>query len=153
MVAKTLDNFLKKNNVKYVTITHSPAYTVQDIAQISHIPGKTLAKSVIVTLGNKMAMVVIPGDKKIDLDALKRTSNEEDVHLASETEFKSKFSDCEVGAMPPFGNLYGMPVYVDTGLSTASEIGFNAGTHSELVKMSYSDFDTLVHPQQGKFTQ
>lgn len=153
MTAQKLNDFLKNKKIKYVTITHSPAYTAQDISMLTHIPSDTMAKSVIVSLGKDFAMVVIPGNKKIDIESLKKTAHEDEARIASESEFKNQFSDCEVGAMPPFGNLYGMKVYVDDGLSSAAEIGFNAGSHSEIMKMSYKDYDTLVHPVHGKFTQ
>lgn len=153
MTAKNLKNLLEKNNIKYVSIAHSPAYTAQDIAQLSHITSGKMAKTVIIKSGKGHFMAVIPGDKKIDLEKLKKTSNVGDAQLADETEFKNDFSDCEIGAMPPFGNLYNMPVYVDDSLGKSSEICFNAGNHHEIIKMNYKDFESLAKPNHGNFIQ
>ena len=138
--------FLDEQHVKYVVISHSKAYTAQGIAAISHISGKELAKTVIVKLDGVLGMAVLPASFQVDLLALKRAVGVRDVGLASEREFKEHFPDCETGAMPPFGNLYGIPVYVDETLAEDREIAFNAGSHYELIKLSYADFERLVHP-------
>ena len=147
MPAQKLKEFLDGHNVEYITISHSPAYTAQRIAEITHIPGKELAKTVIVKLDGKFAMAVLPASHQVDLDYLKRGANADDVEVASETEFKDLFPDCEVGAMPPFGNLYDMDVYVAEKLTDDEEIAFNSGSHTELVKLSYKDFENLVTPK------
>ena len=152
MSAKVLIEFLEHEHVHYVTIKHAPAYTAQEIAASAHIPGKELAKTVIVKIEGKMAMLVLPANRKIILRELREMIGAEDVRFSSEDEFKSLFPDCEIGAMPPFGNLYGLDVYVAPSLAEDQEIAFNAGTHTELVKVPYSDFARLVQPQVVCFT-
>jgi Ala-tRNA(Pro) deacylase len=147
MPGQKLKAFLDSNNVEYITISHSPAYTAQRIAEITHIPGKELAKTVIVKLDGKFAMAVLPASNRVDLDYLKQGVTANDVDVASESEFRDLFPDCEVGAMPPFGNLYDMKVYVAEKLAEDEEIAFNAGTHTELVRMAYKDFADLVSPE------
>lgn len=144
--------FLDQHHVKYVVISHSKAFTAQGIAAIAHIPGQELAKTVIVKLDGALAMAVLPASYHVDLLALKKTVGVDDAALASEREFKEYFPDCETGAMPPFGNLYGIPVYVDEALTRDTEIAFNAGTHLELIRMSWADFQTLVKPIVLRFS-
>lgn len=151
MPSKKLKDFLDQNNIKYVTIRHSLAYTSQEIAASAHIKGKNLAKTVLVKINGKMAMAVLPATHKVDFDLFKKAIGYENVRLANEQEFLDKFPECEVGAMPPFGNLYNMEVYVDEALSEDKEIAFNAGTHVELIQMSYEDFERLVQPKKIKF--
>lgn len=146
MPGSRLREFLDKEHVKYVTIGHSPAFTAQEVAASAHIPGKQLAKSVVVRIDGEMALVVMPASENIELDRLKAAIGAGEVDIASEDEFKDLFPDCETGAMPPFGNLYGVKVFVSQDLREDEEIAFNAGSHSELVKLAYSDFERLVHP-------
>ncbi len=146
MPLNKLRAFLDENHIRYVVISHSKAYTAQGIAAIAHIPGKELAKTVIVKLDGALGMAVLPASFQVDLLALKKAVGVEDAELASEREFKKHFPDCETGAMPPFGNLYSIPVYVDFTLTYDKEIVFNAGSHYELIRMSYTDFDKLVKP-------
>lgn len=153
MPVQKLKDFLDRQNVRYVTIIHSRAYTAQEIAASAHIPGKEVAKSVIVKLDGKMAMAVLPASYKVDFDLLKGATGAKKVELASEQEFKNKFPDCEVGAMPPFGNLYDMQVFAAYSLREDEEIAFNAGTHTELMKLSYSDFERLAKPVLLKFSK
>ncbi len=152
MPGQKLRDFLDDNHIEYITISHSPAYTAQRIAEITHIPGKELAKTVIVKLDGEFAMAVVPASNRIDLDYLRRGVTADEVDLANEVEFKDLFPDCEVGAMPPFGNLYDMNVYVAEKLAEDEEIAFNAGTHTELVKMTYADFAKLVSPKVIRLT-
>ncbi|MDJ0813772.1 MAG: YbaK/EbsC family protein [Woeseiaceae bacterium] len=146
MPESRLIDFLDKEHVKYVTIGHSPAYTAQEIAALAHIPGKELAKTVIVKVDNELAMVVLPASEMVRLDHLRDSLGTEFVELAEEDEFKGAFPDCETGAMPPFGNLYGMKVFVDQALREDDEIAFNAGTHDELIRLPYAEYERLVHP-------
>lgn len=146
MLAKRLKNFLDEAHVKYITIGHSPAFTAQEIAQRAHIPGKELAKTVIVKIDGELAMVVTPASEHVRLEQLKAALGAESVELAHEFEFKDAFPDCETGAMPPFGNLYGMKVFVSQTLREDDEIAFNAGSHSELVRLPYADYERLVEP-------
>lgn len=150
MPIQRLKNFLHENKVKYVTIMHSPFYTAQEIAATSHIPGKELAKTVMVKLDDQMCMVVLPASDKLDLDSLKKKSGAKTVELATEEEFKYRFPECEVGAMPPFGNLYDMPVFVSEELEKDDEIAFNAGSHTELIRIAYKDYENLVQPKRMK---
>lgn len=152
MPAKKLIAFLDENNVKYVTIKHSSAFTSQEIASAAHVCGKEFAKTVIIKIDDKMAMAVLPASYQIDFSFFYKALGTKNVKLASEAEFKYLFPDCEVGAMPPFGNLYNMEVLVAAVLTEDNEIVFNAGTHTELIKMTYEDFDRLVQPKVLKFS-
>ena len=151
MPCKKLKEYLDKFDVPYVTITHSQAFTAQQIAASAHIPGKNMVKTVIVMINGQMAMAVLPASFYVDLSLLKEITGEGNVRLASEMEFKDAFPDCEVGAMPPFGNLYNIPVYVAKVLTEQEEIAFNAGTHTEVIQMKYRDYEKLVHPRVVKF--
>jgi Ala-tRNA(Pro) deacylase len=151
MPVKKLKEFLDQNQVKYVTVSHSVAYTAQEIAASAHIKGKDLAKTVMVKLDGKMAMAVLPASHQVDLDLLQQAAGAARAELASEGEFKGLFAHCEAGAMPPFGNLYGMEVYSAKVLAEDEEIAFNAGTHTELVKLAYADFERLVRPKVVEF--
>ncbi|MBP1682844.1 MAG: YbaK/prolyl-tRNA synthetase associated region [Ignavibacteriaceae bacterium] len=152
MPSKKLKAFLDENKVKYISIQHSSAYTAQEIAALAHIPGKDLAKTVIIKIDGKMAMAVLPASYKVSFDNLKSALGVNEVRLAYEQEFIDKFPDCEVGAMPPFGNIYGMEVFVAESLAEEEEIAFNACNHTELIKMSFSDFEKLVKPKRIKFS-
>jgi Ala-tRNA(Pro) deacylase len=144
--------FLDAHGTKYVVISHSKAYTAQGIAAIAHISGRELAKTVIVKLDGDLAMAVLPASYQVDLEALRTATGVQVAELATEREFKQHFPDCETGAMPPFGNLYGIPVYVDETLLEDREIAFNAGSHYELIKMAYKDFERLVKPEVMEFS-
>ncbi len=148
-----LKQFLDQNNVQYIVISHSVAYTAQGIAALTHTPGKELAKTVIVKVDGELAMVVLPASYQVDLPRLQSGTKAAAVVLASEREFKDRFPDCETGAMPPFGNLYGMKVYVDPKLREDREIAFNAGSHRELVRMAYADFERVVKPTVLEFAR
>lgn len=147
MPKQSIKEYLKNHEVKYSTVEHTPAYTAPEIAANSHISGKLLAKVVIVKLDGKFAMIVEPSNQLVNLDLLKDQIGAKKIELASEYEFKDKFPDCELGAMPPFGELYDMDVYVAESLTKDGQIAFNAGTHTELIKMKYRDFEKLVHPK------
>ena len=146
MPVQKLKDYLDDHDVQYVTISHSPAYTAQRIAELTRIPGKELAKTVIVKVDGEYAMAVLPASRRVDLRHLKSALGADEVVLASEDEFKRLFPDCELGAMPPFGNLYGMNVFVSQALREDEEIAFNAGSHSELIRLTYADYERLVHP-------
>jgi len=141
-----LRDFLDKNNIKYLVISHSVAYTAQGIAALTHTPGRELAKTVMVMVDGRLAMAVVPASSRVDLLRLKKYLGAQAVELAGETDFRDRFPDCETGAMPPFGNLYGMDVFADESLAQDKEIAFNAGSHRELVRMSFDDFRGLVKP-------
>ncbi len=147
-----IKEFLDSNKVKYVIVQHSPAYTAQEVAAAAHISGKELAKTVMIKIEGKIAMAVLPASYKISFDQLKEVLGVDDVKLAYEQEFMDKFPDCEVGAMPPFGNLYGLDVYVAESLAEDEEIAFNACSHTELIKMRFDDFEKLIKPVRLKFS-
>jgi len=151
MSLTNLKQFLDDRQIKYILISHSLAYTAQGIAALVHISGKELAKSVIVKLDGQLAMAVVPASCQVDLPKLKSAAGAKSVELASEAEFKDWFVDCETGAMPPLGILYGMQVYADESLIQDKEIAFNAGTHRELVKMAWEDFQKVAKPKMAKF--
>ena len=152
MAVRKLKEFLDREKVKYVSIIHSTAYTAQEVAASAHITGKELAKTVIVELDGKMAMAVLPANRKIVLQDLREVTGSDEVKFASEDEFRKMFPDCETGAMPPFGNLYGTDVYVAESLSGNDQIAFNAGSHTEVIKMAYADFERLARPRVISFT-
>ena len=147
MPVKKLKEFLDNNHVKYVSIVHSRAYTASEIAQSAHIPGKEMAKTVMVKINGKMAMVVLPAPLQVNFEQLKKQLGANTVELATEREFQDMFPECEVGAMPPFGSLYGIDVYASKRLAEDREISFNAGSHTELIKLLYKDFERLVGPK------
>lgn len=146
MPIKKLKEFLDKEHIDYVVLTHSPAFTSQEIAATAHVSGKVFAKTVIVKMDGQFAMVVLPADDQVDFTKLKEETGKSQVDLAAESDFKDRFGGCEVGAMPPFGNLYDMPVYVSDQLDEDDPLIFNSGSHSELMQLAYKDFDRLVKP-------
>jgi len=146
MPNKNIKDYLQENKVKWKTIPHTPWYTAQEIAASAHVAGKRLAKTVIIKLGEELAMVVLPAYEHVNFSQIKEITGESDVDLARESDFKSRFPECEVGAMPPFGNLYDMKVFVSNNLSH-DQIAFNSGSHSELMEISYKDFIDLVKPK------
>lgn len=150
MPLSRLKDFLDNYKIKYIVISHSIAYTANGIAALTHTPGKELAKTIIVKLDNTLAMAVVSASQHVDLALLKAASGATNVSLAMEEDFREKFPDCETGAMPPFGNLYGMKVYADETLARDKEIAFNAGSHRELVRLAWNDFERLVHPKLMK---
>lgn len=153
MPSRKLKEFLDANKIKYLSIQHSPAYTAQEIAASAHIHGKELAKTVIIKKDGKLAMAVLPANYHVDVEALKKATDANNLTIATEQEFKDIFPECEIGAMPPFGNLYGMDTYVDDALAENKEIVFNAGTHTELIRISYQDFVKLVKPEVLSFVK
>jgi len=152
MPVDRLKKFLEENDVRFVTIKHSPAYTAHEVAALAHVPGKDMAKTVMVKLDGTMAMVVLPAPDHVSVRRLKEFSGAEKVELASEDEFADIFPKCEVGAMPPFGNLWDMDVFVDQHLREDEEIVFNAGNHTEVVRLPYADFERLVKPAVGQLS-
>jgi Ala-tRNA(Pro) deacylase len=147
MACAKLQEYLDQNRVKYLSVKHSPAFTAQEVAAAAHIPGREMAKTVVVKLDAAMALVVLPAPEMVRMGQLKDQTGAERVELASEQEFKTRFPDCEVGAMPPFGNLYDMDTFVAGSLSENPEIAFNGGTHTEVIRMAYADWANLVRPK------
>lgn len=147
MPLNRLTEYLDEHDKQYVVVTHSKAYTAPEVAASAHIPGKNMAKAIITKIDDDIKMVVLPSTHDVDFDQIKNTLKADEVKLASEDEFEDLFPDCELGAMPPFGNLYDMDTLVEKSLSEDEEIAFNAGTHKEAVKMAYEDFEELVSPE------
>lgn len=147
MPSQMLKEFLDENSIKYVSIMHSMAFTAVELAKSTHIPSRELAKTVIINVDNQLAMAVVPANYMVNLEILKQTLDTQKITLASESEFTPHFKDCEVGAMPPFGCLYDMDVYIAESLSEDSKITFNAGSHLEAIQMAYKDYENLVKPR------
>lgn len=147
MPSSLLKTFLDENDIKYISIMHSMAFTATDIAKSAHIPSRELAKTVIIHIDDELAMAVIPANYQLNLEILKETLDTQNIRLAQETEFTHRFNDCEVGAMPPFGCLYDMNVYVAESLSEDDKIAFNAGSHLEVIQMDYKNYENLVKPR------
>ncbi len=152
MLARNIRQYLDRQHAPYTTISHKPGYTAKEIADAAQVPGKDLAKTVMIKLDGKMAMAVLPAAYQIDFRQLKEVTGASQVELAREYEFKGLFPDYEIGAMPPFGNLHGLDVYVAESLAEDLEIAFSAGTHTDLVKMSYATFAQLVNPKVLRFS-
>lgn len=147
-----LQEFLEEHGTTPETIPHSQAFTAQEVAAAAHIPGKEMAKTVIVKLDGTLAMVVLPATDQLSLHRLKAVTGAGEVSLASEEEFADVFPSCEVGAMPPFGNLWDLTVFVDDRLREDEHIAFRAGTHTEVMRLPYSDFERLVGPVVGNLS-
>jgi Ala-tRNA(Pro) deacylase len=147
MPLSKLRKFLDAHYIKYLVISHSLAYTAQGVAALVHVSGRQLAKTVILKVDGILTMVVLPASLHVDMGRLRKLTRARTVELATESEFKDAFPDCELGAMPPFGNLYDMPVYADLTLADYEEITFTAGTHRELVRMNWGDMLRLVNPR------
>ncbi len=152
MPLQKLREFLDENQIKYTVISHSPAYTAQQIAASAHVPGRELAKTVVIKVDGNLAMAVLPASKQIHFKQLQQAVGAKKVELANEEEFKNVFPGCEVGGMPPFGNLFDMEVYVDKSVCDDEEIAFNAGSHTELIRLPYKDFQRLVDPKIMEFS-
>ncbi len=152
MILKRLKNYLDEHQIRYVTIHHPAAYTAEEIAHLIHVPGKEVAKTVMINVNGKTAMAVLPANDTINFSVLSTELNGATVYLEDEDAFKADFPDCEVGGMPPFGNLYDLPVYASTRLAEDEQIIFNAGTHSDMVRMRFRDFEALVQPRVLNFS-
>jgi Ala-tRNA(Pro) deacylase len=145
-IPKTLIEVLNKSNVKYEILHHPAAFTAQTIAEAEHIKGEHHAKVVMVKCGDQHLMVVLPADRWIDFEKLEKMLGQT-VYLEKELEFKSLFPDCAPGTMPPFGHLYGLVTYVDKSLAKQDYIVFEAGTHTDAIKLSYLDYERIAQPQ------
>jgi len=146
-----LKEFLDANGVRYDVRSHRTAYTAQEVAAAEHVPGREMAKVVMVRAAGEYLMAVLPAPYHVGLENLERAAGRTALRLATEAEFARLFPGCEPGAMPPFGNLYGIPVWVDQSLTRDEEIAFNAGNHEQTVHMKYADFARLVQPRIASF--
>jgi Ala-tRNA(Pro) deacylase len=147
MLSPRLHNFLDQQHSPYSTVTHERTVTAHETASAAHLSRQLFAKTVMLKVDGALAMMVMPSAYRVDLTRLSRALGGRLVELAEETEFKDAFPDCEVGAMPPFGNLYGIPVFVDSRLAQQPDIAFNAGTHTDAVRMPYKEFERLAQPE------
>jgi len=145
-----LIEFLNQNKVRYTILHHPEAFTAQELAAIEGVKGRYHAKVVIVKADDQMLMTVLPADHRVELEKLDRLTGKRTA-LATETEFKALFPDCAVGTMPPFGKLYGLPTWVDKSLADDEYIVFEAGTHTDAIRMSYADFARLTEPKVAEF--
>lgn len=154
-MARTHDliKYLTANNASFRLLRHAPAFSAHDVAQATHVPDTALAKTLLVKAGNVYWMAVVRGDQRLSEHRLKRALEVHHAHLAHEEDLDLLFPDCEIGAMPPFGNLYGFPVVVDKTLADDDEIVFNACTHSDSIRMKFVDYDRLVHPIIAEIAQ
>jgi len=151
MVTLTVQEFLRRGNVAYTVFQHMPAFTAQEEAAVTHVPGRNWAKAVICFADGEPIQAVVPADREVDLERLADVAGAGDVRLADESELRWLYPDCELGAMPPFGPLYKQRVFVDESLARDDEIVFNAGTHADAICMRYVDFAALARPTAGRF--
>jgi len=151
-ISEKVKKFLDDNKVKYEVRAHDKAFTAQGLARTDHVSGKNVAKVVLLKTRKGHAMALLQAHKMLDMSAAKHATGEKGLGLAEESDFQSLFPDCEVGATSPFGNLYGIPVYVDEWLAQDDEVEFNAGTHTEAVRMKYADFARLAKPKVARLT-
>ena len=152
-VSERLRAFLGEAKVKYTAAKHPTAYTAQEIAASQHVPGRQLAKCVLVNTNRGPLLAVLPAIHRIDVKRLKTVAGTHTLTIAKEADIKRCFPDVDIGAMSPFGNLYTIPVIVDRSLSESENIVFNAGSHTDTISMSYRDFAALVKPKVGSFGQ
>lgn len=146
-----LERYFKENGVAFSLTPHAEVYTAQEVAAVEHVPGMLVAKVVIAMVDGKPTMLVLPAPYRIDMPTLKTVLKAKSAALATEDQFGGLFPDCEVGAMPPFGNLYDVPVVVDRRLTEDPKIVFRAGNHRETMTIAYGDFERLVHPTVAEF--
>lgn len=151
MPIRRIVEYLDRHQIDYEVVDHEEAYTAQEAAAAAHIPGRELAKSVVVKVDGSMALAVLPAPYRVDLEALAGELDAERVEMASEEEFAELFPESELGAMPALGNLYDLPVYADRRLEADEEIAFAAGSHSQLVRMRFDDYQRLVEPRLVSF--
>jgi Ala-tRNA(Pro) deacylase len=151
-VCTRLRELLDAEGLKYVVTSHSQAFTAQEVAQRLHVSGREMAKTVVLRTAGGLALAVVRAPDRVDLERAGAILGE-DVSLASEREFERAFPDCEMGAMPPFGNLYGLPTLVDEELAKDQEIVFNAGTHTDAIRMAFRDFTTAAQPRLARVSE
>lgn len=147
MSSPRLEDYLREHGVPFRITSHAPAFTAQEVAAKAHVQGREMAKPVMVMLDQELVMVVLPATERLNLGRLRQTTGAQEARLASESEFKHHFPECEPGAMPPFGNLYGLKVLVADSLAEDETIAFNAGNHTDLMILAYRDFERLVQPR------
>jgi len=152
MATRRICEFLDGNKADYQVIRHDPAYTAQEVAAAAHVPGKDMAKVVVVSIDGKTALAVVPATREVDLERIRAAARATGVEIATEREFVHRFEGCQVGAFPPFGNLFGMETYADSALAKEQYIAFNAGTHTEVIAMKFADWRRLAHPKMASIS-
>ncbi|MFQ5947789.1 MAG: aminoacyl-tRNA deacylase [Acidimicrobiia bacterium] len=145
MPADRVREYLQSQGVQHEITEHPQAYTAQELAAAEHVPGRQVAKSVMLIADDRLVMAVLPAPKHVSLAKAKDALGSDQVRLAKENEFDDAFPDCEVGAEPPFGNLYDVPVYLDESLNS-DQIVFSAGNYTEAIRVSVDDYLNLVEP-------
>jgi len=147
-----MEKYLRENGVGFEVKTHDQAFTMQEVAAALHVPGNQVAKVVIVCADKEKVMLVLPAPYRMNVDLVRDLVGAKTIRLAKEDEFADLFPDCATGAMPPFGNLYDVPVYVDRSMAEEPDIVFRIGTHRETMKIAYTQFVRLVQPVVGDFS-
>jgi Ala-tRNA(Pro) deacylase len=147
MATRRIREFLAGNKIQYGLINHTYAYTAQEVAEFSHVPGRYMAKVVVVWLDGKLALAVVPATQVVDLTKLRREARALDVRLADEADFRDRFRGCQLGTVPPFGNLFGLETLLDRQLSSAEQFAFSAGTHRDVIVIRSADYSRLVRPR------
>jgi Ala-tRNA(Pro) deacylase len=150
-IRRTLE-FLDGESVKYVVMHHSAAYTAQEVAASAHIPGKCMAKTVIVDIDGSLALAVVPADRDVEMGMLRTAARAQSVALADPSQFADRFEGCQLGMEPPLGNLFGMETYVDKGMTKQDWIAFNAGSHTDVIEMAFNDYLRVAHPKVVKIS-
>jgi len=150
-IPASIAEFLDQNHVRYALVSHPIAYTAQEEAAAAHVPGRAWAKAVVCIADDHPVLAVVPAPSRVDLQRLKQVVHARSLRVAHEDEFRALYTDCEVGAMPPFGPLYHQPVFVDQSLTSGREIAFNAGSHRDAIRMPYVEFERLVRPTVAAF--
>lgn len=152
-VSAKLKTYLDEHETPYEVLTHEEVFTSMQTAEKQEIPGKEFAKCVVIQYDGKYAMAALPSTHKVNLDKLAKAVKAKDVSIATETEFGKLFPDCDLGAMPPLGQLYNMPLWVDKALAKDEQIVFNAGSHTDTIRIKFKDFKYLANPEILDFGQ
>jgi Ala-tRNA(Pro) deacylase len=152
-IPRRIRDYLDSQKVPYEWLPHPQAFTAQEVAHSLHVSGKRLAKVVVLDADGRLVMAVLPASHRLSLPELKAEVSVQRLEMLPESELVKIFPDCDLGAIPPFGNLYGIDVYVDRAVVEAGEIVFTAGTHVDAARMEYSDYAALVQPHEGRFSE
>jgi Ala-tRNA(Pro) deacylase len=150
-IPRDVRSFLKDHHIQYRSLYHPSTYTAQQLAHVEHIKGQKIAKSVLLKAGDEFVLAVLPAAYKVDFTEMKKVLGKNELRLGTETEMRQLFPDCEIGAIPPLGNLYGIKVFVDESLRANDEIVFSVGTHREALQLKYHDFEEAVKPIVARF--
>jgi Ala-tRNA(Pro) deacylase len=151
MIPASVSEYLNRNHARYSIMSHPAAYTAQEEAAAAHVPGREWAKSVVCFADDQPILAVVPATCAVDLDRLQRAAHAQSIRLARETEFAPFYQDCEPGAMPPLGPLFGQRVFVDQRLTADPEVVFTGGSHRDAIRMSFREFERLAHPVVAEF--